>query len=254
MGAGSDLDFKRVVFHVYFARGKFFVFVDPAFIVFASCAGSFPQPLQFFLQTFLQGGSGFFSFSQDFGFLFQPGTVVAFERSAFALFQFKYPFSYVVEKIPIMGGNDDIAEITRESVFQPLHGFGIKMVGGFVQKKHIGFLQEQFAKGYSPGFASRQGARFLVIGRKHEGIHRHFHLPVQLPSIGSINLILKPAHFFHGFFHFLIRHGFGHFRTDFVELFNHFFNVRKGLFYIFPDGFLVVQSGLLGQEPNCGSL
>ena len=39
--AGSDLDFKRVVFQVYLACGKFFVFVDPAFIVFAACAGSF---------------------------------------------------------------------------------------------------------------------------------------------------------------------------------------------------------------------
>ena len=152
-----------------------------------------------------------------------------------------------------MSGNDDVAGVTRECVLQPLHGFGIKMVGGFVQKKHIGFLQEQFAKGYSPGFASGQCFRFLIIGGKYEGIHSHFHLPVQLPSIGSINLILKPTHFFHGFFHLLIRHGFGHFCADFVELCNHFFNIRKSLLYIFPDGLLVIQSGFLGQVPDSRS-
>ena len=42
-----------------------------------------------------------------------------------------------------MGDGDDGARVFLEKSLQPLHGLGVKVIGGLVQEQQIGVLEEQ---------------------------------------------------------------------------------------------------------------
>jgi len=86
--------------------------------------------------------------------LFEPGGVVPLKGNSLSLVQFEDPLGDTVKKVTVMGGNDHVAGIFFQSVFKPLDGFRIEVVGGFVEKQDIGFLQKKLAQSHPAGLAS----------------------------------------------------------------------------------------------------
>ncbi len=65
------------------------------------------------------------------------------------------------------------------------------MVGGLVEQEHIGLLEQQTAEGHTATFAAGECLDGLVVGRTLESIHSAFELGVDIPGVGSVELILK---------------------------------------------------------------
>ena len=90
-----------------------------------------------------------------------------------------------------MGDGYDCAGILLEMLFEPVYGFCVEVVGGLVEKKHVGLLEQQSAQCHTAAFASRKCRYELVVGRTLQSIHGAFELGVYVPCIGSIKGILQ---------------------------------------------------------------
>ncbi len=60
-----------------------------------------------------------------------------------AAVELENPAGDVVQKIAIVRHGDDRALVAREVLLQPLHAFGVEVVGRFVQQEDGRLLQEQ---------------------------------------------------------------------------------------------------------------
>ncbi len=211
------------------------------------------QPFQFPVEPLFQGRRGFFLLFQPGGFLFQPGGVVAFEGKALAPGQFQNPSRDVVQEIPVVSGNDHVPRVGDERFLQPLDGFRVEVVGGFVEQKDIGFLQEQFAQGHPPRLAAGQGGGFLIVRGKQQGVHGDVDLAVQLPAVDGVDLILEPAHPVQRLLHFLLVHRLGHFGAQGVELLDQVLDAGKGVLDVLAHGPVALQPGFLGKVTDPGA-
>ena len=75
----------------------------------------------------------------------EPGAVVAFPRNPFSTVELKNPSGHVVEEIAVVGDGDHRAGILLEMLFEPVDAFSVEVVGGLVEKKNVGLLEEQTA-------------------------------------------------------------------------------------------------------------
>src|SRR3546814_18250524 len=66
---------------------------------------------------------------RSLGRAFKPRRIIALERNAAATIQLKHPADDIIEEIAIVGDKDDVARIIDQMLFQPLHTFGVKVVG-----------------------------------------------------------------------------------------------------------------------------
>ena len=97
---------------------------------------------------------GLLFFLQPLLFLFQPGGVVALKRNAVPAIQFQNPARDVVEKVPVVGHGDDGAFVLLQMLLQPLHRFGIEMVGRLIEQQNVGLLDHEAAERHTAFFAS----------------------------------------------------------------------------------------------------
>ncbi|OQA02062.1 MAG: hypothetical protein BWY71_00147 [Planctomycetes bacterium ADurb.Bin412] len=134
MGAGGDLDEDIAAGVDGGLAGHFFVGVDPGLVFLVAGTDGGVDPVQFPGEGFLPLGFLFLGDAEEFGLLFEPGGVVALEGQAAGVFQFKNPLGDVVKEVAVVGDDDDGAVVVAEGGFQPLDGFGVEVVGGFVQK------------------------------------------------------------------------------------------------------------------------
>ena len=76
-------------------------------------------------------------------------------------------------------------------LFEPVDRLGIEVVGRFVEQEHVGLLKQEAAQGHAAAFATGEGVDFLVVGRTLQGVHRAFEFGVDVPCVGSVELVLK---------------------------------------------------------------
>ena len=97
-----------------------------------------------------------------------------------------------------MGDDQDGAGIFYQVLLQPGDGFGVKVVGRFVQKQHVGRFKQQLAQRHAAAFATRQGFDIGVIGRAAQGLHRDVDLAVEIPQVLGVDRVLQGRHFVGG--------------------------------------------------------
>ncbi len=90
-----------------------------------------------------------------------------------------------------MGDGYDGAGILLEVLLEPVDRLGVEVVGGLVEQKDVGLLEQQTAEGHTAAFASGEGGDWLVVGRTLEGVHGALQAGVDVPSVGSVELVLK---------------------------------------------------------------
>jgi hypothetical protein len=126
-------------------------------------------------------------------FLFQPARIVALPRDAVPPVQLENPLRDVVEKVAIVGHGDDRALIPRQVLFEPLHTFGVEMVGGLVEQQDGRLLQQEPGKGDAPALAAGELVHLLVARRAAQGVHGHLDLGGHVPGPEVFDLLLQIA-------------------------------------------------------------
>jgi len=109
--------------------------------------GPLPDPFQLPFQGLLPFGSLLAFLGKPFGFLIEPATVVTLPGDTLPPVELQDPAGYIVEEIPVVGHGYYGSLVLGQVVFEPMHRFGIEVVGGFIQQEDIRFLQQQAAKG-----------------------------------------------------------------------------------------------------------
>jgi hypothetical protein len=104
-----------------------------------------------------------------------------------AAVQFQNPFGGVVEEVAIMGNRHHSAGEAVQELLQPVHRFGVQVVGWFVQQQHVGFGQQQLAQRHAALFTAGQHADDGIPWRQAQRIGGHFQLLVQAVAIGGRN-------------------------------------------------------------------
>jgi hypothetical protein len=89
-----------------------------------------------------------------------------------------------------VGDGDDV--LCTPEALEPSHGLRVEVVRGLVEQEHVGRLQEQAAQGHAAPLAPRKPVHVGVARRQAQGVHRHFHVPVQLPEVPGVDLVLQP--------------------------------------------------------------
>src|SRR6516162_7368069 len=78
--------------------------------------------------------------------LHKPGGVIALVGNTAAAIELENPAGDVVEKIAVVGHDQDGAWIVAQMAFEPHHRLGVQMVGRLVEQKQIRLLQKKPAK------------------------------------------------------------------------------------------------------------
>jgi hypothetical protein len=60
--------------------------------------------------------------------------------------QLENPLRHVVQEVPVMGYGEDRAGVALQMSFQPLHRFGVEVVGRLVQQQEIRLRNQQLAQ------------------------------------------------------------------------------------------------------------
>ena len=113
------------------------------------------------------------------------------ERNALSAVQFQNPARDVIKKIAVMGHGNDGAFILLQMLLEPLHGFGIKMIGRLVQQQDVGLLNQQAAERHTSFLSARQCLHFGVRRSASQGVHRDLELILQLPPVHRFDLFLQ---------------------------------------------------------------
>ena len=113
----------------------------------------------------------------DLGLVVEPGTplliaqgflffgvdgVIACEEGGGGVFDLDDLCDCAVEKIPVMGDNDNGSAVVGEIVFQPSDTAQIQVVGGLVEHDHIRALQKQACQGDTGLLAAGERRDLLV--------------------------------------------------------------------------------------------
>ena len=161
---------------------------------------------------------------------------------------FADPFSDVVEEVTIVRYRKHRTRIAMKELLQPQHRFGIQVVGRLVQKKQVRRFKQKLAQRNATALATGKHLyRSIGVGAL-QSIHCLGKLTVQIPSVCSIDIVLKRAHFFHQSIEIGIR--IGHFRTDGIEALNFSKHVGKCHTDILDYRSLFVERGLLLKNTN----
>ena len=90
-----------------------------------------------------------------------------------------------------MGNGNYRTLVLVQVLFKPVNAFRIQVVGRFVKKQHIGFLKQETAECHTATLTTRKVFGSAIRLRATKGCHSAFKATVQVPSICSINNILK---------------------------------------------------------------
>ena len=100
-----------------------------------------------------------------------------------------------------MGDGDDRPLVFLQMVLQPLHRFGVEVVGGLVEQQDVGLLQQQAAQGHAPLFAAGEVGHRGVAGRAAQGVHGVLQAVVQVPGVHFVEFFLDGGLAGDQFFH-----------------------------------------------------
>ena len=136
-----NLDGKVVFGGVEFLRGELFVAFNTRFVLRQAAGGIHAHPFQLLLEQLLAGSVELLGLFGNQLLLFEPRFIVALVGEGAAGIEFENPFGDVGEEVAVMGYDDERSGKTLEMLFQPADGFGVKVVGRFVEQEHIGIRE-----------------------------------------------------------------------------------------------------------------
>ena len=96
-----------------------------------------------------------------------------------------------------MGHGEDGAGIGRQELLEPLHRFGVQVVGRLVEQQQVGSGQQQLAQRDPAPLAAREDRDRGVAGRAAQRVHGLVDLGVQVPGAGVVEVLLEGAHLLH---------------------------------------------------------
>ena len=217
-GACGDIDFQFGSPLFAFVAQHGLIGVDARLALGMAALGGHADPFQLTAEGLAALVLGLVFLSEALFFLLQPRGIIALPRNPAATIQLENPSRDVVEEVTVVGhGNDRTGEIL-EVPFQPRHGFGVQVVGRFVEQKNVGILQQQAAQRHAALFTTGDDGNGRVPRRAPQGIHRHLKLGVKIPCTLRIHELLHLPLAFDEFIHFLRLHGLGEFGIDLFEL------------------------------------
>ncbi|OPZ70177.1 MAG: hypothetical protein BWY82_02145 [Verrucomicrobia bacterium ADurb.Bin474] len=74
-----------------------------------------------------------------------------------------------------------------------MHCFRIQVIGRLVQKKDVGFLEEQARERHPAAFPAGKVVNNRIRRGAAQSVHRHFHLSRQIPCIMFVEFRLQPS-------------------------------------------------------------
>ena len=115
-------------------------------------------------------------------FLRQPGGVVALVGNAAAVVELEDPAGDVVEEVAIVGDDQDRAGIVAQMAFEPVHAFGVEMVGRLVEQQQFGLVEQQLAQRDAAALAAGKLVDVGVVRRAAQRVHRQIDLASRGPT------------------------------------------------------------------------
>ena len=95
-----------------------------------------------------------------------------------------------------MGNGHHGARVFFQELLQPAHGFGIQVVGRFVEQQHIRLGHQQTAQRHTAALTTGQFGDVGIPGRQTQGIGGHFHLTFHIVTASGFDKGFQLALFF----------------------------------------------------------
>lgn len=178
-------------------------------------------------------------------FLFQSGGVVVFLWNIFVVVKFEDLVGDVIKEVMVVGNcYYGVFEVVQE-VFQSGDGFGVEVVGWFVEQQYIWFFQQQMVQCDVVVFIIGKISDFCILVWQVQGVGCVFQLDVQVVVVVCLD----------NFFEFVLLCGkfievciwFGVFGIDFVQFFQCVNYFGDCFFYGFVYGVFWVELWFLWQ-------
>ena len=181
----GDEDFVGFVALLVFEVAQLFKTGQAGLALGLARFGVLAGPFQLFLQGF---GAGLFTLLlclQARLLLLQPVAVIAFVRNTRAAVHFQNPLGGVVQEVAVMGNGHHSARVALQKLLQPVHRFGVQVVGRLVEQEHVGLGQEQAAQGHAAFFTAGEHADVGVPRRQAQRVSGNFQLMFRISSGGG---------------------------------------------------------------------
>ena len=233
----------------------FLVFVEKTVIAvesgFSFCLTGFrshAHPFELAFKSLAAFRRLFLFLSHALGLLVEPARIVSFPWDSLTTVELENPTGHMVEEIAVVGDGDDSAGILVQVLLKPVDRLGVEMVGRFVEKQNVGLLEKKTAESHAAAFTAGEGGDCLIVGRTLERVHGALELAVDIPGVGSVEMVLqfgltrdKGLHLVGVFEDIGVGKGF----VDLVEFGQHVHNGLHSLAHNFNDGFVGIELRIL---------
>ena len=108
--------------------------------------------------------------------LLQPVAVVALVGNAGAAVEFQNPLGRVVQEVAVVGDGHHGAGEALQELLQPVHRFGVQVVGRLVEQQHVGLGQQQAAQRHAALLTAGEHADLGVPRRQAQRVGGDFEL------------------------------------------------------------------------------
>src|SRR5262249_13257695 len=112
----------------------------------------------------------------------EPGGVVALVGNAAAAVELEDPARDVVEKVAVVGDDQDRTRIVAQMTFEPRDRLSVEMVGRLVKQQQLGLLEQQPTERNATPLAAGQRVDVGIIRGTTQGIHRLVDLRIEIPQ------------------------------------------------------------------------
>ena len=144
-----------------------------------------------------------------------------------------------------MGDGDDGAGEVVQVALQPGDGFGVEVVGRFVQKQHVRVGEEQAAEGNAAFFATGERCDWLFPRRQAQRVGGDFHAAFVIMAAARGQFVFQLGLF--GGERVKVRVGVGVGGVNGIEFGLYVFHVAHRFFHNFAHGFFGVKLRFLRQ-------
>ncbi len=181
----------RPDFLAHFLQGT-----DAAFIACAPGLDALAYPLLFPRQFLVELGIGLGFGGQLLVAVCQEGLVIVLPVNQLATIQFHDAVGGALQESAVVCDQDDGAAKIQQQFFQPLDSGYVEMVGGLIQQEDVGVADQGAGQGGAAGPAAGKGGHEIVGGHVELADH-NLHTVLELPAVGTIDLVLQAGEFFH---------------------------------------------------------
>ena len=187
-GGGDDEVHDEVLFRGVLG-GDAVVGVEAGLLFGAACFDAGPDKFELVAEEDLAAafGVGFDAFAD--GFAFEVVAVVAGVGVELAAVDLDDAGGDAVEEVAVVGDEEDGTGEVAEVIFEPDDGFGIEVVGGFVEQEDVWLGDEGAGEGDAAFFATGEGVDEAVGGGGAEAAHEGVDAGVEVPAVEQLDLV-----------------------------------------------------------------